>query len=282
MKKIYVTIIGCLFILTIGNLKAQDLIVTNEGDSLNCQITKQRDGIVYFKFLKDGQIKTTLLPVSKVTSIIQAYYAVSNLPSGRLRKQAGYEQWRYGMYGGYGYRMAKISDQLSGQYRDYMKKLRSGYMLGGDIHYFPSEAIGLGIKYTMNKHKRDEGGDFSDNITMHYIAASFLNRYVLANPANSFLLGLNLGFQSYKDKTLALGIGDMSISGNTAGLGMELGFDHKIARGAALHFGLGFTTATLYKIKVKEGYRSHTVKLEKGEYEGLSRLELVVGLKFGK
>lgn len=275
-------IIGCLFILTIGNLKAQDLIVTSEGDSLNCQITKQRDGIVYFKFVKDGQVKTTLLPVGKVTSIVQAYYALPDIPRNIVRKQVGYDKWRYGIHGGYGYRIAKVSDQLSGQSRDYMKKLKSGYMFGGDIHYFPGEAIGFGIKYNINKHKRNEGGDFNDNITMHYIAASFLNRFVLANPSNSFLLGMNLGFQSYKDKTLALGIDNMTISGNTAGLGVELGFDRKISRGSALHFGLGFTTATLYKIKVTQGYQINTVKLEKGEYEGLSRLELVVGLKFGK
>lgn len=281
MKHVF-TLFFILMVCVCSRVEAQDLIVTSDGDSLNCRITKRNAQFVFFTLAQNGQSKNTLLAANKVASVRKAFYGSSTLPEG-ISSVSGkdYSKWQFGLRGGYAYRTAKVSNQISSQYQDYMKKLKSGFVLGGDIHYFVSEPLGFGLKYSFNKHKNEEGTDVKDDITMHYIAVSMLNRYILVNPKNSFLLGINLGYQSFKDKTIVIG-NPVDITGNSAGFGLETGFVHQLSAGSALHFGLAYNMATLYKIKVGQGAIKQTVKLEKGQYEGLSRLELTIGMKFGK
>ena len=137
MKNTSTFIISVLLIISSMNLKAQDLIVTTSGDSLNCKITKQGDGFVYFRYLKENQVKATLLAVNKISSIKQAYYDAPAIPKNlaALRNQ-DYSKWRYGFHAGYSYRTAKISDQLPADYREYVTKLKSGFVAGADVHGF--------------------------------------------------------------------------------------------------------------------------------------------------
>lgn len=274
MKNSFTLFIIIILSLPSFDLTAQDLIVTTAGDSLNCKITKQGDGFVYFRYLKDNRVKATLLPVNKISSIIQSYYGIPAISKNiSTFRNHDYNKWRYGFHAGYSYRTAKISDQLPPDYRDYVKKLKSSFVAGADVHGFISETFGIGLKYNLNKCTAAKGTDYRDNINMHYIAASVLNRYTLANPDSHFLLGANIGYQSYQDKTIVLGY-DVTIKGNTVGFGLETGFEHKISQSSLIHIGLSFIGATLTKVN------GH--KLSKEEYESLSRLELIVGLKFGK
>ena len=58
------------FFVLIGisaSVQAQDLIVTKEGDSLNCKITKVETDYIYFGINKDGGVLNTLLPMSQIT-----------------------------------------------------------------------------------------------------------------------------------------------------------------------------------------------------------------------
>jgi hypothetical protein len=279
MKRTLFLIISFSLMLLSMSIMAQDLIVTTAGDSLNCKITRKSNGFIYFRYLKDNQAKATLLPVNKISSVIQAYYGVPAIPKNILTSQnRDYSKWRYGFHGGYSYRTAKVSNQLTPDLKDYVKKLKSGFVLGADVHGFTSETFGLGLKYNLNQYKGEQGIDFKDNITMHYIAASILNRYILGNPKNHLLLGANIGYQSYQDKTIILG-NDFDIKGKTIGAGLEAGFEHKIGEHSLLNLGLSFSGATITKIKVNNGIPQ---KLNKEEYESLSRLELTIGFKFGK
>ena len=49
MKKTFLFLIS-IFVI-ISNLQAQDLIVTNSGDSINCKITKTTKEYIYFVFV---------------------------------------------------------------------------------------------------------------------------------------------------------------------------------------------------------------------------------------
>jgi len=66
--------------LFISNLQAQDLIVTNSGDSINCKIIETTKDYVYFTFKHDTEIRNTLLPVNQITSQQKNYFSVSGVP----------------------------------------------------------------------------------------------------------------------------------------------------------------------------------------------------------
>lgn len=263
------------------NLFGQDLIVTNQGDSLNCTITKKDKGFVYFVYRQpDNAVKRTLLPVNNIRSVQEGDYPKPPMPFFTPRL-TDYSKWRFGAHGGYSYRMAKISDQIPSQYKDYIRKLKSGFVIGGDVHYFTSEVLGFGLKCNLNKYKSNLSPDFKDNVSLNYIAASMLNRVALRDKKSSILFGVNLGFQSYKDVAL-LNMEDITIKGKSAGLGIEAGIDHKVSSTGALNFGIALNIGNIYNVTVDNGIAKTKVKLEKENAESLSRIELVVGFKFLK
>jgi len=45
---------------------SQDLIVTNDNDSLNCKITKIKSDFIHFTFMYNDEVRNTLLSVSSI------------------------------------------------------------------------------------------------------------------------------------------------------------------------------------------------------------------------
>jgi hypothetical protein len=109
---------------------------------------------------------------------------------------------------------------------------------------------------------------------------SGLNRFIL-NSGSEVYMGGNIGYQAYKDQVSANGA-LVSITGGTAGVGLEVGYGMKVSDGSKLYLNLSLLSGTITKINVEDGGRKETVKLEKGEYESLARLELTVGVVFGR
>jgi len=61
------SILGLILLIFIANsVYSQDLIVTNDGDSVNCKITKVETDNIYFTFKHNDEIRNTLLPISNV------------------------------------------------------------------------------------------------------------------------------------------------------------------------------------------------------------------------
>ena len=67
---------------SVFSMQAQDLIVTQEGDSLNCRITQiDLSGLLRFLFKHKGEIRSTLLPLKQVRSYQYAYYPYAEVPA---------------------------------------------------------------------------------------------------------------------------------------------------------------------------------------------------------
>ncbi|KAA0990884.1 porin family protein [Dyadobacter aurulentus] len=273
MKQILLILLVCL--MRAGSSLAQDLIVTTAGDSIFCKITRERDGYVYFNYIKEGVSANTLIASDSIAEKRMGLYKT------RVRNvgEAGFTRWQYRLQGGYSRRIARVSDQVAPGVKDYLTKMKSGYTLGGDIHYFISEPLGLGVKYNFNAYQYKDT-DFEDKVKMHYIAISALNRLVLRSD-NEISLGVNLGYQSYLDQLTSLGT-DLHITGGTLGAGLEAGYAFRVAKSAKAFLNLAWLSSTITKINVESGGRKETIKLRKDEFEGLGRLEVTAGLLFGK
>ena len=63
-----------LFAVFAIHLQAQDLIVTKNGDEINCKITKVRSGMIYYTFTRKGTTQEAILPLSRVKSYQTNYY----------------------------------------------------------------------------------------------------------------------------------------------------------------------------------------------------------------
>jgi len=273
MKRILLLLLVCA--MWTGTSYAQDLIVTTAGDSIFCKITRERDGYVHFTYIKEGAPANTLIPGDSIANIQKGLYKTRIRYAG----QESFARWQYRLQGGYSRRIARISDQVTPAMKDYLNKMKSGYTLGGDIHYFVSEPLGIGVKYSYNGYQYTDA-DFEDKVKMNYIALSAQNRLILRSE-NEVSLGLNMGYQSYRDRIKAIGT-EVTIGGGTVGLGLEAGYAVKLAKATKAFLNLSLLTGTITKVNVETGGQKETVKLDKDEFEGLGRIEVTVGLLFGK
>lgn len=290
MKKlllILLTTISC------ANVYSQDLIVTNEGDSINCKITKLKNDFIYFTFIHKDEIRNTLLPVSQIKHHEWDFYETNGAAGISYTPERNYPTIRVALNGGFSYQIAKIHEGVPADFKDYIRELKSGYHFGGDITYYFAETLGAGFKYylfkssnsldniyidDMNGNRRY--GKMSDNITVSFIGPSFSTRILNYDKTNSFLMNIGLGYMGYSNDMVL--IDKYKMSGSTAGYIIDIGYDIGLSERFALGFQLSLVSGTLFKYEWDDGITTETIELEEGEYESLNRLDLSVGLRFLK
>jgi hypothetical protein len=123
MKNPKIVSIILFIILTISSISvySQDLIVTSEGDSLNCKITKIKEDIIYFTFKHQDEIRSTLVPANQVRSYQYNYYQLAIVPTRKIVSKDIYPHLRVAANGGWSYRVAKLSDNIPSNLEQYMK-----------------------------------------------------------------------------------------------------------------------------------------------------------------
>lgn len=275
------------------SVQAQDLIITNEGDSLNCKITKIKSDNIYFIFKYKDEIRSTLLPLGQVKYHQYNYYQTSEVPANKVVGNEIYPHFRAAINGGWSYRVAKLADNIPSDFEQYMKDLKSGYHYGLDLSYFFSEQLGFGFKYYYYKSKNEidnvyvtlpngstQYGKMSDDISINFIGPFFSTRLLDSNKKNGFLLNLGIGYMGYTDKAVL--ISDLTIKGSTLGLCWDIGYDIGLSENLSLGFQLSYMIGTLTQYDLSDGVHTEKVKLEKDKYESLSRIDLSIGLRIIK
>ena len=136
---------------------SQDLIVTNEGDSINCKITKIKADYVYFTFKHKEEIRNTLLPISDITKYHYNYYQHREVPKEKVVGYEKYQHFRMSLNGGYSYQTARVHESVPVDFKDYIKEMKKGYHFGGDLTYYFTEPLGFGFKYFIFKTSNEMG-----------------------------------------------------------------------------------------------------------------------------
>jgi hypothetical protein len=290
MKKL---IIIATLIFVSNSIFSQDLIVTNDGDSINCKITKVKTDNIYFTFKHKDEIRSTLLPVSNIKTHQFDYFQTSEVPKEKVVGYENYQHFRIAINGGYSYQTAKVAESVPSDFKDYISELKSGYHFGGDLTYYFTEPLGFGFKYYLfkssnsidNIYLEDTDGNrtygkMSDDLTISFIGPTFSTRLLSHDKKNAFLMNLSLGYMSYSnDKVI---IDKYKMTGSTMGLSFDIGYDIGLSENLSLGFQISFLSGTLFEYDWNDGTKTETIKLEKGEYESLNRIDFSVGLRFSK
>ncbi|MEO6819540.1 MAG: hypothetical protein ABI266_08680 [Ginsengibacter sp.] len=282
-----------ILLLLTTSIFSQDLIVKNDGDSINCKITKVKKDNIYFIFNHKNETRNTLLPLTGVKEYKYNFYTTSEVPKEKVVRYENYQHFRIAFNGGYSYQTAKVADGVPSDFRDYVKGLKSGYHFGSDITYYFTEQLGLGIKYNVFKtsNKLDSiylAGDIinntfsklSDDLTITFIGPAFSTRIINQNKRNAFLMDLSLGYMGYSNNKVL--DENYKMTGSTMGMALDFGYDIGLSKNLSLGFQVSFITGTLFKYNWNDGTTMQTIKLEKGEYESLNRIDFSVGLRFSK
>ena len=289
MKRIFFLL--CL-IAIINSMSAQDLVVTSDGDSINCKITKVEKHHIYFTFKYNEEIRNTLFAIADIKNYQYNFYSTNEVPGGMVLKNKDYSRIRFGIQGGYSYLTAPVSESVPPDFRDYIRKLKSGFHVGLDFTYYFTEMIGIGIKssifnssnsmdniYVVDFNGIMVYGKMKDNIINLFLGPDFSLRILGKNKKNSaFVFHFSLGYMRYHiDKIL---ITPYKLTGNTIGMSCDIGYDIVLSKNIALGLQVSGMLGALSKYTISNGIQSQVVHFNKGEYESLNRLDFSIGLRF--
>ncbi len=277
MNRILILLV--LTALTTTNTFGQDLIVTTNNDTINCKITKIKKEYIYFTFSQNGDIRNTLLPLNEVNIFTENYYSYSEVSAKDIKKNDVKHGARFAFNTGPAFRIAKIPDDFSSDAKDVIRDLKSGVNISSDLHFFSSETTGWGAKYSLFKSSATSGS-VKDNLTIHYLGPSMVTRLRGMDKQTAWILGVSLGYMTYKEKMNTNN--NESWTGGTFGSSAEIGYEFKVSEQTWLGIQVSVVSGILRKFTYNSGTRSEVIELDSDEYEGLGRIDLSVGIRFGK
>lgn len=289
MKRIL--IFGILLSISLFNsqLKAQDLIVTAEGDSLNCLISKIEIDYLYFSFKYKNEVRNTLIPISQVKTFRKNYFNVPELPQQIVLTREMFSTLRFAVNGGFSNRTAKLPENLPGELKQYTKDLVTGNNFGLDFTYFLSKSSGIGLKYSghFSSNSIDRisvttpsgtvYGKMSDQIAINFFGPIYTSRYISPSTNSAFLFSIGAGYLGFKND--AVFIDNFYFNGSTFGICFDIGWDLKFHKNIAIGFNIAFIGGSLSEIEISDGSNSQTIKFDKDNYENIGRIDFTVGFR---
>ena len=111
MRKVLFTITFLLSLIA-TTISAQDLIVTEKGDSLNCKITKEQNDYIFFTYKDGDEIRSTLLKVGQIKYYEKYFYTLAEVPTDKLEDTDKYSRLRVAGHGGWSYLTGIIGEDV--------------------------------------------------------------------------------------------------------------------------------------------------------------------------
>ena len=279
-----------LFFAATYDIIAQDLVVTSKNDSINAKITKIKKGMLHFNFVKDGEVRKTLLPLAEVKVQQKDFFLKSEVPADYKPKNSYTgPKYRIALNGGLSYQTAKTSSSVPDALRDHAKQLKSGYNWGADIHFLTSENLGFGLKYNTFYSSNVENNvnlTLPDNTVLygikdvnyiHFIGPSVLFKIVSSNGKNAWVSSASIGYMGYKQEQ-QIGNRNFTYTAATLGLNLDFGYDIYLSKKLSLGLMVSFVTGSLGEVDLEENGISQAIELD--ERGSLSRIDFSAGLRW--
>ena len=289
MKHIYMIAYSLLFIFS-SSLYAQDLIVTNNGDSLNCKITKVINEEVYFTYKYKDEIRSSWLRLSEVKHCQFMFFEVPEVPVNKIIANNLYPRFRVAFNSGWGYMTGRLDSYnlIDSKTKNYFKKLKHGFNYDLDFSYSFSEDFGMGIIYSVffTKNKSENIKIFVDNdyknveklknnIRTDFIGIFINSKKLSANKKHIFSGGLGIGYLGYVNKGV-YDFQDSIIKGNTVAVCGNIMYDIAVYKSLFVGFQLSYLFGMLPQGRINNSPQILNLN------ENLSRMNLSIGLRFIK
>ena len=276
MKMLSLIFFMVISVISFG--RSQDLIVTTTGDSIHCRITKVDNKYTYFTFKYKDEFRQTLIPTTEIRETKRNFFSDPIIPAGMLKNNETKGILLGRMYGGWGYRTAKISSEVSSDAREYLEELKRGFTFGGEMYYYSSETVGYGAVFSIFRTSNEiTSTSIADDISISYVGPSVQTR-MRSGDGNIYLLStVGLGYLKYSDK-VKIDNNDITIDAGTLGLMFGFGIDFKINDNFGGTIGINYLQGQLTEITVLADGERETIKLDKKNYESLNRLDINIGI----
>lgn len=268
---------------------SQDLLVTTQGDSLNCKVYQVKGGFVYFALDHEGRGINTLMPAQQAQIIKYDFFPDMVSYSVNLAEMMGYAKYRTAINLGYSRSLTTLKN-IPFQLQEFAAGLQRGFNLGIDFAGFFSEELGLGVKYSLFNTSNSMSsisailpdgtnfsGGYSNDVNVHYVGPTFNIRALSSNKRGGLYAQAGAGYLRYTNKEMFRGPKSFIYpnSGNTIGLNLALSYDAILSDNFAIGFQVSFLAGGLKNVDIKMGNTTQTVRHE----VGLSRLDFTIGFR---
>lgn len=275
-------------------LIAQDYIVINGDDTVYCKIESVGAQKIFFSIPTDSVPYNSSLLLSQVNSYYfnhsfeQQDTVVTVKKSKKEREKIVRESaplFRFSASYGLGYFEYQNTKENA-----YTKELKSGYNATFEAHYFPEGFnYGLGIKASnfTSKHQADnmsitDGngntliGELSDDITMNYLAGSFVLRCLQKDFTSGVYVDFSFGKTFYTNNNITL-IEKFKTKANGYAFNVAAGYDCKLWRNLAIGLNVAYNRTYINEIEIN----GETFKVDEDFKENqISRYHLVLGIRY--
>jgi hypothetical protein len=193
--------------------------------------------------------------------------------------------------GGYAFRTARFSNDISSDYKAYLKKLMQGFDYGASIRFNIKNGITLGLHYDQFSSSNsayvytyDDEGNYYEGPISNVHSITFIGVSLGALTANSqngrHMLNVEAlaGYLGYKDGVEEFGY-KYTLSGKTMGLGLGLGYDFRITQHVAIGAEASYYIGALSKVTYDDGTHTEVIDLGNSK-EGLQRFNIKAGIRF--
>nr|WP_299388359.1 hypothetical protein [Allomuricauda sp.] len=284
----------CLILITVFSVHStfsQDIIVTQNNDTIHCKITKQKKDVIYFVFKNGDSYQSTLLDMDEVQSF-QKDFNTKRIPKDSLPGHIKASGFRLAVNGGFSYDPAKIDPSVPVFLREYNDELRSGYHLETSAVYFFDRTIGVGIKYNLFKSKNTMNnvdftapdgtilnGTLENDITTSFVGLVLATRFMGKKSNNAVFINSAFGYLSYKDNQLL--VDPFTFTGSTLGSSLDVGYDYELSDGFFIGAQVGITGGRIKKLEMESTSGVQTVELSDNERPwGSARIDFSVGFRY--
>ncbi len=289
-SKKYLLIIFLLFLRVFhSNLSAQDLIVKQNGDSLNVEIIRVTADHILYIYQNGKQIKRVKSPKSEIKSFRYIFFSEKRKLAYKFDPNDF--RFRLAVSGGVSLLLDGADEDASAFFSDYVDKLNSGWHFKAEANYFLRSGLGFGIVFDqyhtsgnndnvifVDRQTNDTTiGPLSDKIKITYIGPQLTYHIKSGLKNTTFYVGGGAGVNLYRDELERV---DAFVAKGTAfGLHGSLGVDFLVDENIMVGFELSGHTGNLrdFTLAGDDGVRDFT-----NEDNDISRISLSFGVRFIK
>jgi len=286
-------IILTLLIIFSTPIKAQDLIIKTNNDSIICKIKELGALYISYYYNNVGVIKLGNIATQQVKNFQYSVLPADSIflkHKGRLNTNSG-----IGLYlsvtAGLGYLSAPLPEvSIPDFYKKYLTELRSGTSFHVNAMYFINSRIGLGFHYGNFNTKNNITkvvvytttdtliGPLSDDINTHYFAPTFYIKFGHTKQSVLPMIALGAGYTSYvNDASLAI---PFKIESSTIGIHLQGILDINMGYNLALSLKLGAYSGSLIQATITDINAQSKRTVTFTEPDNISRIDLHAGLRY--
>ena len=266
-----------------------DYVVMKEGDTIPCLVTDKTEKTIAFLYERNGIRRLTRLPLTEVPHYyIDDPVELANRKAERNKKEYHVQ---IALNGGYAFRTAKFSSDISGDYKEYLRKLMQGPDLGASIRFNVKNGFMLGLHYdrfsssnAMDAYAYDDDGNYYEGTVSDIHTITFIGMSIGGLSASSrngkhmLCLEALAGYLGYKDSAEEFGY-KYTLSGQTIGLGLGFGYDYRITQHVAIGAEASYLMGALSKVTYDDGTHKEVIDMGNSR-EGLQRFNIKAGIRF--